>query len=362
MTDKTILKQAPKIGKAQIDLLRRLSEASGVSGDEDAVRKIVLEEVRKITDQVRIDPMGSVIVTRKGKGENNLKVLAAAHMDEVGLMVTADDGDGLFQFRVVGGIDVRYLPGKPVWVGADRVPGVIGARAIHLTTAEERKHAIPLNTLRIDVGPGDAAKKVKPGDRAVFAVNFLELSESLRGKAMDDRIGVTNLIELLKHAPDNIDLVAAFTVQEEVGLRGAQAAAYAEAPDIAFALDCTPCNDLPTSDDSENTRYNARAGAGAVLYTMDRGTISDPRLVKHIRHIGDTHGIKYQVRQAGSGATDAAAMHKQRAGIPSVSISVPGRNMHNTMTLVRKEDWDSTLQLIYAVMATLNRDVLKRDE
>lgn len=362
MAKKLELEFTPKIGKEQIKLLTRLTEASGVAGEEDAVRKIVLEEARKVTDEVRVDAMGNVIVTRPGKGSNRLRVLLAAHMDEVGFMITADDGDGLFQFSPVGGIDVRYLPGKPVLVGSERIPGVIGARAIHLTTADERRQAIPLRTLRIDVGPGDAAKKVRPGDRAVFATNTIDLGESLRGKAMDDRIGVLNLLELVKHAPANIDLIAAFTVQEELGYRGAMVAAYNENPDIAIALDCTPANDLPTWDGRSNHHYNAKVGLGAVLYTMDRGTISDPRLIAHVDSVAKSYNIAYQIRQATGGSTDAAGMHRQRSGIPSFSLSVPGRNMHNTMTIIRKTDWEATLKLAYAVLATLDKKVLKRDE
>jgi endoglucanase len=247
---------APKIGRTQIRLLERLTNAGAVSGDEGAVRKIVLEQVEPHADEVRVDAVGNLLVTRRGQAEARLRVMLAAHMDEVGFMLTHDDGGGVFRFETVGGLDVRQLPGKAVWVGREKFPGVIGAKPIHLVKAEERKKSISLDELRIDVGA--IKDKVKVGDRAVFATPFKRLGPSLRAKALDDRLGVATLIELLRHAPPNIDLLAAFTVQEEVGLRGARVAAYALDPEVAIVLDSTPAVDLPTWDDEENTRYNTR--------------------------------------------------------------------------------------------------------
>lgn len=270
-----------KIGNQQFKLLEKLSNAVAVSGDEGAVRKIVLEEVEPLADVVKIDALGSVLVTKKGTQRNRLRVMLAAHMDEIGFMITYDDGKGIFRFSVVGGIDPRQLAGKPVWVGTEKVPGVIGAKPIHLTTAGERKKTIPVKSLRIDVGAKNAGK-VKVGDRATFATEYQRLSPSIRAKALDDRLGVTTLIELLKNAPPNIDLLAAFTVQEEVGLRGANVAAFAFDPDLALALDCTPANDLPSWDGEENTLYNTRLDHGPALYIADRATLSDPRLIRHL--------------------------------------------------------------------------------
>ena len=148
-------------------------------------------------------------------------------------------------------------------------------------SAEERKQPVSISNLRIDLGIKNT-KNIEPGDRAVFATKFYQNHGSLFGKALDDRIGVATLIELLKHAPPNIELLAAFTVQEEVGLRGARIAAYTLNPDIAIALDSTPANDMPTWDDSENTRYNARLGKGPAIYIADRSTISNPRMIDHL--------------------------------------------------------------------------------
>ena len=171
---------------------------------------------------------------------NRLRVMLAAHMDEVGFMLVKDDEDGLYRFELVGGIDVRQLPGKPVWIGHDHIPGVIGARPIHLTTPDERRRKISVDDLRIDVGPGNAGGKIKLGDRATFATPFTRLGISLYAKALDDRLGVATLIELVKHAPDNVDLLVAFTTQEEIGGRGAQVGAYAFNPDLAIVVNQPP--------------------------------------------------------------------------------------------------------------------------
>ncbi len=354
-----ITTQAPEIGAEQIELLKRLSNASGVSGDEGEVRKIVLEQVKPVADEVRVDALGNVIAVRHGKGENRLRVMLAAHMDEVGFMITSDDGDGLFQFATVGGLDVRQIVGKPVTIGPEHIHGVIGARAIHLTTVEERKHAIPLDTLRIDVGLGEAGKKVHVGDRATFATPFMEVGPSLRGKALDDRLGVAALIELVKHTPETIDLLAVFTTQEEIGGRGAQVAAYALHPDLAIAIDSTPANDLPKWDDTENTTYNTRLGAGPAIYTMDRATLSDPRLVRHLIETGEKYSIPFQLRQPGGGGTDAGAIHVQREGIASISVSTPGRYAHSAIGLARRADWESKIRLLFYALSELTVDGLK---
>ena len=181
-----------------LELLKKLTNACAVSGDEEAVRQIVLAEIEGYADEIRTDAMGNVLVTKLGTGPApRLRVMVAAHMDEVGFMLTGDDGDGLFRFETVGGLDERQLVGKPVLVGADEIPGVIGAKPIHLTTVSERKKSIPIDSLRIDIGTSNGSN-AKPGDRATFATRFERIGESLRAKAIDDRIGVANLIALLK--------------------------------------------------------------------------------------------------------------------------------------------------------------------
>jgi endoglucanase len=353
------MNEAPKIGVAQIKLLERLTNACAVSGDENEVRTIVLEQIRPLVDEARVDALGNVLATRRGQVEPRLRVLLAAHMDEVGFIITHHDDNSFFRFETVGGIDARYLAGKPVWVGKEHIPGVIGAKPIHLTSSEERRQAISLDALRIDVGPGNGSK-VKQGDRAAFATSFTRLGPSLRAKALDNRLGVATLIELVKHAPPNIDLLAAFTVQEEVGLRGAGVAAYALDPDLAIILDSTPAYDLPTWDGSENVRYNTRLGAGPAIYIADRRTLSDPRLVRHLVETAEAASLPYQIRQPGGGGTDAGEVHKRRAGIPSVSVSVPGRYPHTPASIARLSDWKNTLALVYAALVRLEPKLLEK--
>jgi endoglucanase len=363
-------KRTPRIGAAQVKLLERLCNACAVSGDEGEVRAIVLEQVRPLAGEVTVDALGNVLATRlshaapvKGqKNERRLRVMLAAHMDEVGFMLTADEGDGLYRFDTVGGLDERQLVGKPVWVGREHVPGVIGAKPIHLSNNDERKRSISLETLRIDIGPGGQGK-VKPGDRAAFATEFTRLGPSLRAKALDDRLGVATLIELVRHAPENIDLSAAFTVQEEVGLRGARVAAHAFDPDLAIAIDSTPAYDLPPweedANDGESAYYNTRLDAGPAIYLADSSTLSDPRLVRHLVETAEALKIPYQIRQPGGGGTDAGAIHLARAGIPSISVSVPGRYPHTAAGLARLSDWQNTFALLHAALEHLPADILQ---
>lgn len=349
-----------RIGAAQVRLLERLCNACAVSGDEGEVRKIVLDEIRPVVDEVKVDALGNVLAVRRSSGQiPRLGVMLDAHMDEVGFMITHDESDGIFRFDTVGGIDIRQLAGKPVWIGRDHIPGVIGAKPIHLTEVKEMESPISLETLRIDVGPGST--KVKTGDRAAFATSFLRVGPSLRAKALDDRLGVAILIELLKNPPPSIDLLAAFSVQEEIGARGARVAAFAFDPDLAVAVDSTPANDLPSWDDSENVAYNTHLGAGPALYVADAGTLSDPRLIRHFMQTAEALEIPYQLRQPGSGGTDAGAIHRQRAGIPSLSISVPGRYPHTAASITRVEDWQNTLSLLYAGLDRLTPAVLAEE-
>jgi putative aminopeptidase FrvX len=290
--------------------------------------------------------------------------MVAAHMDEVGFMITHEDDKeaGFFRFELIGGIDLRVLAGKPILIGKQHIPGVIGAKPIHLSNAEERKRDFTLEDLRIDVGPGNN-KKVNVGDRATFTPQFIRQGWSLRTKALDDRLGVTTLIELFRHVPAHIELMAAFTVQEEVGLRGAQVAAYTLDPQMAIVLDCTPARDLPmweTDHDAkqDNTIYNTHLGAGPAIYIADGDTLSDPRLVRHLIDTAESFGIPYQIRQPGGGGTDAGAIHIQRSGIPSVSLSVPGRYMHTANNLIQVSDWDNTYRLVQAALERLQPELL----
>lgn len=358
--------ELPPFGNPQIRLLEKLCRVGAVSGDEGEVREIVMDTIRPHVDEMRIDALGNVLALRRGTNPNRMKVMLAAHMDEVGFMLTSDEDkdEGIFRFDVVGGIDARHLPGKVVQLSHSGVKGVIGCKPIHLTTAEERKNALTVDSLRIDLG--SAGGNAKVGDRCTFAPQFRRQGDRIFAKALDDRFGVATLIELLKQPFPHLDIMAAFTVQEEVGLRGAQVAAYAFDPDAALVLDCTPANDLPLEPTNEiypeeNTRFNARLGQGPAIYLADRATISDPRWIAHLVKTAEEAGIPYQFRQPGGGGTDAGAIHKQRSGIPAISISVPGRYIHTPVTIASFWDWKNTFHLVYAALSRLTPEVFSHE-
>lgn len=360
----------PEIGEQQLLLLERLCHACAVSGGESEVRAIVMEQVQPYASRVWVDALGNVLAIREANlsqqadaTARRVRVMLAAHMDEVGFMLTYDDDGGLFRFETVGGVEISHILGKPVQVGREHVPGVIGMKPVHFTKADERQQKPDLESLRIDVGPANG-KKVKAGDWAAFSSPFQRVGPSLFAKSLDNRLGVASLVELFKAPPPGIDLLAAFTVQEEVGLRGARVAAHALSPDLAIVLDCTPARDLPVLDrsgDIENTQYNTRLGLGAAVYVADRATLSDPRLVRHFLQVAGQSGIPCQVRQPGGGGTDAGAIHKQLAGIPSLSISVPARYLHTPSGLCRLSDWQHSLSLVYSALSQLSPDLLAAD-
>ncbi len=349
------------MSKVPVKLLEKLSNAIGVSGNEDEIRQIVIDQVKPYVDEYKVDPLGNVLAVKHAARPDATRVMFAAHMDEVGFMLVQEDSEGLFIFQPVGGMDERQLAAKPVLVGKDHVPGVIGSKPIHLTTPEERSRAIPRGSMRIDVSPANAGK-VKVGDFATFATRFQQSGDSLFGKAIDDRMGVATLLELARLNPAKQEVLFAFTVQEEIGLRGARVAAYDFQPDMAFVIDSTPAFDLPLpNDEAENTQYNCRLGAGPAIYLADAGTISDPRLIRFLVRLAEEHALPCQFRQPGGGGTDAGAIHITREGVPSVSISIPGRYAHTPILHAKIKDWQNTLDLLRLVLDHADRSILAVD-
>ena len=345
----------PTFGNTQLKLLEKLCNVIAVSGDEGEVRKIVLQEVKPYADEVRVDALGSVLATKLGRGRNRTRVMLDAHMDEVGFMIVDEESDGLYRFETVGGIDVRHLVGKQVYVGKERKPAVIGAKPVHLMSGDEATRKVPLDALRIDLG---LSGKAKVGDWAGFATRFRRVGPSIMSKAIDDRIGVATLIELFKQAPPNIDLCAAFSVQEEIGLRGAKVAAQYFNPELAIAIDSTPANDLPLHDGTENMSYNTKLGLGPAIYVADGSALHDPRLVRFLRETADAEGIPYQIRQPGGGGTDSGAIQRSLAGIPTVSVSVPHRYTHSPVSIARVDDWKHTIELLHAALKRITPELL----
>ncbi|RJP54462.1 MAG: M42 family peptidase [Anaerolineaceae bacterium] len=345
------------IGLQQFKLLEKLCNAMAVSGDEGEVRRIVLEEVKPYADEVKVDALGSVLARKKSSEKKPLRVLLDAHIDEVGFMIVHDDGDGFFQFETVGGIDPRHLVGKQVIVGREHTVGVIGAKPVHMLTDEESEQTIEVESMRIDLGPEG---KANVGDRATFATKFRRAGPSIMSKSIDDRIGVAILIELLKHAPKHIELCLSFSVQEEIGLRGAKVAAHYFNPDLAIAVDSTPSRDLPDYEGRENYTYNTKLGLGPAIYMANSSTIDDPRLVKFLAETAEKNEIPYQFRQPGGGGTNAGAIQKSRAGVPVVSVSVPHRYTHSPVSVSRVDDWKNTLNLLYMALQAMTPNLLKR--
>jgi tetrahedral aminopeptidase len=265
-------------------------------------------------------------------------------------MVTLAEDSGLLRFAKVGGIDDRVLPARAVLIGEKRVPGVIGVKPVHLTERAERDKVMEWKQLCIDIGASskaEAERLVQRGDCAVFATAYRALAaegsawRTVQGKAFDNRAGCALLAALLgERFP--FDLIAAFTVQEEVGLRGAQVAAYAEAPDAALVLDCTGANEMPVDRDlSPSTRL----GAGPAVTLRDNSFIADPRLVDLFTDTAQRKGIPHQFKQPNIGGTDAGTIHRSRAGVPTVTVAVPARYIHSAAAIMDLNDLDAALAL-----------------
>jgi tetrahedral aminopeptidase len=340
------------------ELLQRLTEAVGVSGDEKEVRLLIRDLIADAVTEWRVDAMGNLIALKPGTGALPWRVLVDAHMDEVGLMITGIDSNGTLQFEGVGGFDDRALLGKVVQVGHKKLTGVIGARPIHLLKGNQRDTIVKRDAMRIDIGArnkDDAGRRVKVGDRAAFVTAYEEIGATAVAKAFDNRAGCAALIELLRGEPYPFDLYAAFTVQEEVGLRGAQVAAYSVKPHLALILECTPAFDLPNERD---VSPNVALGKGPSIYVMDAGTIQDPRLVGHITRTAGQGGIPFQIRQPGGGGTNTASIQRAHGGIPAATIAIPGRYAHTPAMMINLEDYANVVKLADAALRHLPAELI----
>jgi len=340
------------------ELLGQLSEARGVSGDEQEVRLLIMDLIKELADEIEVDALGSIRALKKGTGQSDLRIMVDAHMDEIGLMISSIETDGTCRFLKVGGIDDKVLAGKVVHVGKNRIPGVIGLRPLHLLKPNQRGKVAKADSLRIDIGASkkaEAAKYVSVGDYASFVTRYEEFGNTAQGKAFDDRVGCAILIELLRGEPFQFDLIASFSVQEELGLRGAGAAAFAARPDASLVLETTPALDLPGKLDISP---NVRMKHGAAIYVMDARTIQNPRLVSHLVATAEREGIPYQIRRPGSGGTNAGAIQHAHEGIPSATMSVPVRYLHSTVSRMNLQDYDSVKNLADAALRGLKRETI----
>lgn len=325
-------------------LLKRLTEASGLPGMEFEIRDLIREEIKDLVDEMRTDALGNLITFKKGKG-NGPAVMLCAHMDEVGLMVTSISSKGHLHFKPLGGVDPRVLVSKTVLVGPKKVPGVIGSKAIHLQSPDERRNAIPMDKLYIDIGAKDkdqAEKLVERGDGVIFDTKYGEIGEGCaKAKAFDDRIGCAVLIEMLKHEHD-VDIYAVFTVQEEVGLRGASVAAHDIDPEVALIFEGTTASNVPNT--SEHL-YSTSMGEGPAISLMDAGMIANRKLVTRIIETAEENNLKYQFRRTNFGGTDAGRIHLSKEGIPTAVISVPTRYIHSPVGMIKLSDYETLLTL-----------------
>jgi endoglucanase len=331
-------------------LLKKLSEAYGVSGDEGEVREILKEELSGC-GELQTDTLGNLYV-RKGAGRKP-RVMLSAHMDEVGLIVVGFEKSGLLRVHKVGGIDDRVLVSKPVRVGKNRVPGVIGAKPVHLQKPEERKKAIQIDNLFVDLGvrsQDEAEKLVKLGDYVAFTANTRAVGDNcLSGKAFDNRAGCAILAEVLKE-DFALELTGVFTVQEEIGLRGSGVAAYTVHPDLALVIETTSASDVPGTSEAGHV---TKLGAGPALTLMDASFITPEKMLRLLVQTAEKHSIPYQFRRLTTAQTDAGKISQTHEGILTAVVAVPCRYLHSPVSLLNLTDWQNTLQLVKSVLQSI---------
>lgn len=331
-------------------LLKELTRLAGVSGNEGEVRAFIKEQAAPYADEIIVDNMGSVIAWKRCKNENAKTVMVAAHMDEVGFMVQYIRDDGLIRYMTVGGIDPAVCVSKRVLVGKDRLPGVIGCKAVHLQERDERTRAIKHSQLYIDIGAkdkADALGKVSIGDYVIFDSDYVEFGKNLvKSRALDDRVGCAVMLELLKHDyPCNVAF--AFNVQEEVGLRGAIATAYRVQPDCALVLEGTTANDTTGAREHEEV---CTLGDGPTISFMDRASIANPALFAHMRALAKEKGIAWQLKRGVAGGNDAGSIQRSRGGCATTTISVPCRYIHSPASVCNLDDIENQYLLAKAFL------------
>lgn len=319
--------------------LRALTEISAVSGNEQALRRALLDALKPLCDSVTIDKMGNVAAFKKGTdGANHPHVVLAAHMDEVGFIVTSVTDEGLLRFRPVGAVDPRVVVSKRVRVGEKQIAGVIGATAIHLQTADDRKRVLKYDSLYIDIGAknkAEAEADCEKGSYVTFDTPYRTFGDGLIcTKALDDRVGCLTMIETLKGTYPG-DITCLFTAEEEVGCRGALGGAFAVEADIAIVLEGTTANDLGDVPDSEKV---CEVGKGVAVSFMDRATIAHMPLYRRMLALAAEQNIAHQTKRAVAGGNDSGAMQRQGRGKKTVVLSVPCRYIHSPSSVVSYDD------------------------
>ncbi|MBA3449878.1 MAG: M42 family metallopeptidase [Chloroflexia bacterium] len=330
-----------------VDLLTRLCAAPGIAGREDRVRELVAAELRPLVDELRIDALGSVVGTKTGDGP---RVMLTAHMDEIGFFVSHIDDHGFLRLQPVGGFDARTLVAQRVLVqgfAGSTLRGALqpGSKPIHLLDRDEIK-PVKLEDLFVDVGlPVERVRaEIEPGDIVTLDRALEETGECVMSKALDDRVSVFVMIEALRAmGTSRAEIVAVATTQEEVGLRGAETAAFTVQPDVAIALDVTLALDVPGMPPELAVTH---LGKGVAIKIMDSSHIGNPALVRHLRDLAEAHAIPYQLEILPRGGTDAGPMQRARGGAAAVTLSIPTRYVHTVNEMADRGDIAATIALL----------------
>jgi len=342
------------------DLLEALSNESGVSGDEERVRAIVVEAVRDRVDSLEVDAMGSLVArvgpraTARGP-RRGPHVMLCAHLDEVGIMITSIEKEGRLRFRRAGGIDPRIMAGQVFRIGAKGIRGVVGILPPHLTSSADEERVVPFDDLYLDIGASsreEALEHVARGDTAVFDTVYERWGETRKGKAFDDRAGCAVLASLVQQ-PLPLPVTAVWSVQEEVGLRGATAAARRVAPDLALVLEGTASGEAPGASDGESA---PRMGGGPALTIHDRTLMADARLVDIIRRTASARRIPTQWKRPGVGGTDAGKISLSGTGVPSAVVSVACRYIHAPAAFLDARDAQRTADLVWHTLHAIRKE------
>ncbi len=341
-------------------MLKNLTEAFGVSGCEAQVRDAIYKEIKNFCDSIKIDSMGNLCAYKKAriKGGEPKRVLLSAHMDEVGLIVTEITDEGYLKFASVGGIDPKVLVSQRVVLNGKK--GVIALKAVHLTTAEEREKPVSEKQLYIDMGARDkesAMRIAAKGDYCAFDSEYVEFGDYVKAKALDDRVGCAIMIEMLKK-DWAVDLYCNFTVQEEVGLRGARIASKGINPDYAIVIEATTCNDLYGV---EKHLWVTKSGGGPAISILDSASKADAGLVDMLKRTAEKHEIPHQYKAATTGGNDAGAIYVTDGGIKTASVSVPCRYIHSPVSAMHKDDFKNCRELIQCFLEDMGRGELQYD-
>jgi tetrahedral aminopeptidase len=333
-------------------LLKQLCESHAVSGREEGIRALIRKELTAVGCKVTGDAMGNLIGLRKGKGK--VKVMLAGHMDEIGFIVSHVDTGGFLRFQPCGGFDPRTLMSQRVYVHTAHkvLLGVMGSKPIHVLSEEEAKKALKVTDYFVDLGlPAKTVHKlVQIGDPITMARGLDDLGDGFTGKALDNRIGVWLIIEALRLVKKHqVDIYAVATTQEEVGIRGALAAARDVHPDVGLALDVTIACDTPGADAKDHI---TKLGDGVAIKIMDSASISNPKLVNELRALAKKRSIKYQMEILPRGGTDAGAIREVSGHCAVGTISVPLRYVHSSVETVNKKDLEASVHLLAAYLET----------